>query len=302
MTTLAYSGGWLDRASGRRADPAWLADLLVQPETSILPIWNDRCLLESGKPVLRRGAAAAGVRDALADRPAVFLGLEKNGGAVFAADLSGLAEDRALTVACGERTGDIRALAGAVGPAEAALLAYARGLIYWNRNQAFCGGCGTRTEAEAGGHQRRCQNQDCGRLHFPRIEPAVITVVETGAEPRRCLLARHQGAPPDGFSTLAGFVEVGESLEDAVRREVAEEAGVTVGETRYVASQAWPFPSGLMAGFRSVAVSEDIQVDGEELVEARWFTRDEVIALAEARGRLGRPDSIGHLLLQDWLG
>lgn len=141
-------------------------------------------------------------------------------------------------------------------------------------------------------------------LHFPRIEPAIIVLVELPGEPRRCLLGRHQGAGPDRFSTLAGFVEVGESLEDAVRREVAEEAGVAVGPVSYQGSQAWPFPAGLMIGFRAVADSPEVRVDGTELLDARWFTAAEIRARIadESAAPPYRVDSIGRALIEDWLG
>ena len=136
----------------------------------------------------------------------------------------------------------------------------------------------------------------CGRLHFPRVEPAVIMLVESQATPRRCLLARHKGSAAGSYSTLAGFVDVSESLEDAVRREVAEETGVLVGTVTYMASQGWPFPAGLMIGFRASAASETVSVDGAEVLEARWFTRAQLTEYAAAGGRLGREDSIDRYL------
>src|SRR5712691_10864502 len=133
---------------------------------------------------------------------------------------------------------------------------------------------------------------------IPRVEPAVIMLVENQG---KCLLARHKGSAAGSYSTLAGFVSVCESLEDAVRREVAEEAGVPVGTVTYMASQGWPFPSGLMIGFRATAATEAVSVDGEEVLEARWFTRVELAEHAAAGGRLGREDSIDMYLLQSWL-
>jgi NAD+ diphosphatase len=147
---------------------------------------------------------------------------------------------------------------------------------------------------------RACRDDGCGRLLFPRIEPAVIMLVESAADPGRCLLGRHRNSVLGAFSTLAGFVEIGESLEDAVRREVAEEAGVAVGAVDYVRSQPWPFPAGLMVAFRAKAESDIIEVDHNELAEARWFTRAELAEQAAA-GRLGRVDSIDRVLLRSWL-
>src|SRR6266702_1142247 len=151
---------------------------------------------------------------------------------------------------------------------------------------------------DRGGNFRTCQNEACARLHFPRVEPAVIMLVEKQG---RCLLARHKGSAAGSYSTLAGFVGVCESLEDAVRREVAEETGVPVGTVTYMASQGWPFPSGVMIGFRATALAETVHVDGEEVVEARWFTRAELAEHAAAAGRLGREDSIDRYLLRSWL-
>jgi NAD+ diphosphatase len=147
---------------------------------------------------------------------------------------------------------------------------------------------------------RRCSGEGCGRLLFPRIEPAVIVLVESAGTPPACLLARHAGAADWAYATLAGFVEIGECLEDAVRREVAEESGVQVGAVSYQASQAWPFPAGLMVGFRAAAVTDAITVDRAEVEEARWFTRGE---LAEHLSRCppDTGDSIESFLVGTWL-
>jgi len=227
----------------------------------------------------------------------VFLGLDDHGG-IFAADLSPASESEAVEAAGGERVLDVRSLVGALTPAEAALLGYARGILYWHRHQRYCGTCGSLTRSGHGGHLRTCRNEACARLHFPRVEPAVIMLVENQG---RCLLARHKGSAAGSYSTLAGFVGVSESLEDAVRREVAEETGVPVGTVTYMASQGWPFPSGLMIGFRATAMAETVRVDGEEVIEARWFSRDELARHAAAGGRLGREDSIDRYLLRSWL-
>ena len=258
---MYYTGLDLDRASASRADPAWLGQLQARPDRQVLPLWRDQCLFRVGQPV----TALETVDDEL-----VFLGLAEGQVPVFAADLSALDRQAALEQAGADDTADVRTMIADLSPAQAGLLAYARGLLYWQRAQQFCGWCGGRCDARNGGHLRCCR--DCDREHFPKIEPAIIVLVELPGEPRRCLLGRHQGAVPDRFSTLAGFVEIGESLEDAVRREVAEEAGVTVGAVRYQGSQAWPFPAGVMVGFRAEAESDHIGVDGAELLEARWFT------------------------------
>ncbi|SCG51591.1 NAD+ diphosphatase [Micromonospora inositola] len=296
---MAYGGGWLDRAGALRADPGWIAARLADAESVVLSLWRDHCLIGPDRTPVRRGVADAGALLAAADET-VFLGLDA-GAAVFAVDLSARAEQEARELAGATEAVDVRALVGGLGPAEAAIQAYARGLLHWHRGQRYCGGCGASTVSGDGGHTRSCTGSGCGRLLFPRIEPAIIVLVEAPGEPDRCLLARHRGAPEGSWSTLAGFVEVGESLEDAVCREMAEEAGVRVVDLAYQGSQAWPFPAGLMVGFRATAASAEVRVDGEELLEARWFTRDE-LRDRMARGRpLGRVDSIDHHLLGSWL-
>jgi NAD+ diphosphatase len=282
--SLPYAGGTLDRAAARRSDPRWIEAKLADPATVIIPMWSDRCLVADGEPVRL-------VRPDTATEP-VFLGVS-GAAAVFAVDLSALDEQAAVRLAGATGTADVRALFAGLRADQAAELAYARGLLRWHREQRFCGACGGGTDGRDGGHHRQCRG--CGRLHFPRIEPAVIVLVEA---PGRCLLGRHRGARPGAYATLAGFVEIGESLEEAVRREVAEEAGVKLGEVTYRGSQPWPFPGGLMVGFRAVALCDEVRVDEEELVEARWFTR------AEVRDQLGpsRPDSIESYLIEEWLG
>lgn len=290
--SLYYTGLALDRASALRSDPAWLQAQRAGPDVRVIPLWNDRCLVSGGQPVLLAADHSAA--------ETVFLGLQA-GTPVFAADLSELDRADALTLAGADDEADVRTLIGAIGRDEAGLLAYARGLLHWQRRQRFCGSCGGRCEPRDGGHLRVCA--ECAAMHFPKIEPAIIVLVELPGEPPRCLLGRHQGAGPGRYSTLAGFVEIGESLEDAVRREVAEEAGVEVRSVRYQGSQAWPFPAGIMLGFRAVAAGPDIAVDGAEITDARWFTAAEVRARIADTGTVPpyRHDSIGRALIEDWL-
>ncbi|MEV4534381.1 NAD(+) diphosphatase [Asanoa sp. NPDC049518] len=287
--SLAYTSTPGDRAARLRADPEWVAERLRAGDTRIIPMWRDRPLLTAdGLPVTLDVGAAPG--------ETALLSVDGTT-AVFAADLSGVDEAEALRLTAAHATADLRSLASALPDPVLATLAYARGLLHWNRHARFCGSCGGRTESGQAGHVRICTG--CGRELFPRIEPAMIVLVERSD---RCLLARHAGAGPDGFSLLAGFVEIGESLEGAVRREVAEEAGVTVGAVTYRGSQAWPFPAGLMIGFLATATSDAITVDGEELLEARWFTRAEVVARIVDGPGSGPVDSIGGHLLRSWAG
>jgi NAD+ diphosphatase len=294
---LAYTSTPYDRAADRRADPAWVTAQRARPDLRVVPVWRDRCLTKAGAPINGRETAVLDAADQTA-----LLGLDEEGAPVFAADLSGRTEAEALELGGGEATADLRRLAADLSPPVAATLAYARGLLYWNRLSRFCGTCGSPTASVHAGHIRECTGPECGRLLFPRIEPAVIVLVEHDGPEPRCLMARHRGAGPNGFALVAGFVEIGESLEGAVRREVAEEAGVTVGEVTYLGSQGWPFPAGLMVGFLGRAVDDTINVDGAELVEARWFTRDQVVERITNGPGAGPVDSIGGRLLRTWAG
>jgi len=191
---------------------------------------------------------------------------------------------------------DLRAAAPALTAEHASLLAYAKTLSHWRRAHRSCPACAAPLRAEAGGHVLRCGA--CGRAQFPRTDPAVIVLVEHAGA---CLLARQAGWDAGRYSVLAGFVEPGESAEQTVRREVFEEAGVTVTAMRYHASQPWPFPGALMLGFFAQAIDARIEVDGDELEHAQWFTRDDITrALQQNRLRLSPAISISHRLIEHW--
>ena len=194
----------------------------------------------------------------------------------------------------------VRMLAPLLDPTDLSLAVHAVGMARWLQSTPFCSRCGAATEIRAAGHLRHCPQ--CGADHFPRTDPAVIMLITDDQD--RALLG-HQAAWPEGrWSTLAGFVEPGETLEDAVRREVAEETGVTVGEVTYGASQPWPFPASLMVGFFGRATETTIEVDQDEIAEARWITRDELRAEGEAGTFLLPPSgvSISSWLIESWLG
>ena len=191
----------------------------------------------------------------------------------------------------------LRLIGPTVAPEEASLAVHAIGIAQWHRTHRFCARCGHATDVEQAGHVRVCPS--CGAHHFPRTDPAVIMLITDDQD--RALLGR-QAVWPDGrFSTLAGFVEPGETLGDAVRREVMEEVGIEVGDVTYAASQPWPFPSSLMLGFFGKALKYEIEVDHDEIAEARWFTREEVTEMTASSELLLPPNvSISRWLLQQW--
>jgi len=195
---------------------------------------------------------------------------------------------------------DLRSIGPALARREGALLAYARGLSHWHNRHGFCGVCGAATTTSAGGHVRVCTSEPCKAEHFPRTDPAVIMLVTHGD---RCLLPRSTRWPTIPMhSTLAGFVEPGESLEDAVAREVKEEVGVDVVDVRYHSSQPWPFPASIMLGFTAEARDTTITLDDEEIVSANWFDRDFLRREHHPdEFRLPRADSIARRLIQDWV-
>lgn len=295
-----YEGGGLDRAALRRRDDAWLAAQLAHPATRLVPVWRSRNLVldaEHPVPVLLGADSAA---ELVASAGCVVLLGVAGETAHFAVDLSHLddpAEHPLLRLA--GRFLDLRAVGPLLGHADGALLAYARGLVHWHARHRFCGVCGSPTESADAGHVRRCTDPACATQHFPRTDPAVIVLVSDGD---RALLGRQKIWQPGMHSVLAGFVEPGESLEDAVRREIAEEAGIAVEDIRYHSSQPWPFPSSIMLGFTARARTTEISVDGEELETAGWFDRAALRASPEdERFRLPRRDSIARRLLDDWL-
>jgi NAD+ diphosphatase len=294
--SIPYAGLDLDRAPAHREDPAWVAARAADPRAIVRPMWRDECLVAGEAPVVLPVATLDGVDV----EQLVLLGLD---GEVphFAVDLSALERSEALARTGADATVDIRSLFAGLSFHEAAESAFARGLLRWHRHQRYCGHCGSPARPQSAGHNRVCTNAECGQLLFPRIEPAVITLVESAQPPARCLLARHRASTTGGYSLLAGFVEIGESLEDAVRREIREEAGIALSRVDYVGSQPWPFPAGIMIGFRATSDEESVAVDGNEILEAKWFTRKELRNYADTTQRLGRPDSIDRIILTNWL-
>ena len=290
LAAMRYADGEFDRAAEWREDAGWLAVRLNSASSRVYPVWRHRFqFVDELTPLYLAPDAAA----ALANLDqVVLLGLIDDV-AHFTLDISKLPEDT-LTAT----SHDLRDVATNLSDQMAALLAFGRGMSVWHADHLHCGRCGGLTVMERAGHARRCLDEKCGRLHFPRTDPAVITLVIDG---ERCLLARRATIDIPRFSTVAGFVEPGETLEDAVRREVAEEVGVATGAVMYRASQPWPFPSSLMMGFWARAVDTEIKVDGEEIGEAAWFTRRGIDrALERAEIILPPEDSISRFLVEEW--
>ena len=289
----------LDRMSHLREDEAFVAKMLAAATT--------RCLVLSGEiPALKHDNemhdALFTIEEAEGLGKAsytVFLGCHGDR-ALFARLMEAASHDNAQER--GELSFmDLRTIAtqGLVTPDIVGALSQAKSLLYWHKHNTFCGNCGEQTQISVGGSRRECGN--CGRHHFPRLEPVVIMLVTDGD---RCLLGRQTRFPPGMYSCLAGFAEVGETLEDAVRREVMEEAGLKIGRVGYHASQPWPFPSSLMIGCIAEALSTDITLDEVELEAARWFTRDEaklLLARTHPDGLVCPPKlAIANLLMRAW--
>jgi NAD+ diphosphatase len=283
---IALSRQAHDRIADRRVDEQWLAEVWQDPATRVLVIAGTRLQLRDHHvPWVSPHEAPEGTRVLLGDLDGVVH---------FAVIVGPAYADDSWT--------GLRGVVADVDEDEAALVVHAVGVAEWLHATRHCARCGGDLEVHQLGHVLRCTS--CGKEEFPRTDPAVIMVVVDGEQPDdRCLLGRHPAWPPGRYSTLAGFVEPGESMEQAVRREVFEESGVRVGEVSYFGSQPWPLPRSLMVGFVAHAESTEVSVDGEEIEDARWFTREQMRQEAEA-GTLVLPGgvSISRSLVEHWYG
>lgn len=317
---LAFAGSGLERAAHLRADAAALARLMEAPQARVLPLWRGRPLFApegaAADPVV--GAGLVGVAPgapllAAAPCPWLFLGLSQ-GQPVFAADVSawvplGPLPDPAAFFDASEQAhpdlppgaifAELRGHLPQLDARAAELAATARALLTWHDAHGFCAVCGAPSEMALAGWQRRCPA--CGAQHFPRTDPVVIMRVTRG---NRVLLGRSPGWPEGMYSCLAGFMEPGEPMEAAVRREVVEETGVRVGAVRYLASQPWPFPASLMFGCAAEALSDAIVLDPVELEDALWVSRERlagIFAGTDPTIRAPRPGAIAGWMLRNWL-
>ncbi|MCL3819963.1 NAD(+) diphosphatase [Aeromicrobium wangtongii] len=277
---FAFEHAQHDRAAHLRKDDAWRRG--GGPDVKVLVIGGEHVATVGG-----RGLRWVTLEEA-PQGEAIFLGTQ--GDQRYAAVMV----DR---VPAELDPASLRVIGPTIAPDEASLAVHAVGIARWHQTHTFCARCGHPTDVAQAGHVRVCPA--CGGHHFPRTDPAVIMLITDGDD--RALLGRQPVWPEGRFSTLAGFVEPGEALDDAVRREVMEEVGIEVGEVRYASSQPWPFPSSLMLGFFGEALSTDIHVDHDEIAEARWFSRDEVTAMTASSDLLLPPNvSISRWLLQQW--
>ncbi len=312
---LAFIADRLDRASYRRDDPAEVARLRARAEARAILIARDMPVLSQRATGLDAllplaeiealgGARVEALLGLLPDEAPVFAALLHDEAVEERADASDGFFDRRVLIVPGRedlKLVDLRsiALGGLVPPEQASMLASAKALMDWHARRGFCSKCGAKNVAAAAGWRRECTT--CRTQHFPRSDPVVIMLA---VEADACLLGRQPRFPKRMYSALAGFLEPGETIEAAVRREIQEEAGVACGEVRYFASQPWPFPSSLMIGCFAQARSRTLTVDQVELEDARWFAREEVLAMIERRHHNGliapAPMAIAHHLLKHW--
>ena len=299
---VAYTSSLLDRADRNREDGRWLESHRHHPDTRYLPFWDLRVAMWRNPDPELYWCTVSDFTDWLAiDDTGVFLGIDDDGVACFATPIDEAAQ-RTLEA---QNVGFVDARSAAAQPEDgrAAIVAQARSLLNWHSQNPFCTRCGSSTRAQMAGSQRACTDSDCGVVIFPRIDPVVIMLV-VSADGEHCLLGRNPGYPGQLVSALAGYMEPGESIEEAVRRELLEEAGVSVGAVRYFTSQPWPFPATLMIGCFAMAENLELDVNLQELEWAQWFSKKEVVELFTGQDQefsAPRSIAIAHHLIKHWL-
>lgn len=287
----------LNREVELRDDAQWVTRTLANPDTRLVPLWRSRSLLErsdDGTIAIYLSPSQLAEPDRI--QPPTLLG---NDGVreYFVVSVTDSQKDSILEQFPKARFADLRRASIYMAAKHAGILAYAKAMHYWQHRHAFCGVCGNPNLLRSAGHRMVCSNEECSRESFPRIDPAIIVLV---TNKDACLLGRNAKWPPKQFSTLAGFVEPGESLEDAVVREVFEEVQVQLQDIRYVSSQPWPFPASAMCGFYAEAIDRSCGTS-EEVEEAQWFTVNSLTqAVLNDEIRLSPPVSIAFRLLADW--
>lgn len=305
---INYLSALLDRMGPMRIDASWRQIQQSHTDKLVVPLYEQDNLIinyerdEKTSAVLLKSEQAEYALSIANE--VVLLGVLEDK-PVYAVDLTTQeAEVLQTFTAIGDFI-NLRKVGPQIDQEEASLLAYARGVLYWHHTHQYCGVCGSKTESREAGHMRMCLAKACGNKMYPKLEPAVIMLIEhlpKNGEPL-CLLARHPRLPDNMYSTLAGFVEIGESIEQAVYRETLEEVNISVKNIRYQASQPWPFPASLMLGFFAESPITDIKVNQDELCDAHWFSLQEITALLGGQNtdiRLAREDSIAHYLIASW--
>ncbi|XPF94189.1 NAD(+) diphosphatase [Colwellia sp. RE-S-Sl-9] len=310
---FSFTEMFLDRASSKRKSYEWLLEQLKHQECQIIPIWKGQFLFNNTTLFIfdrnRKSHILLEKPDGQdKESPFIFLGMD-NTSPIFVIDISFMERD-SVTEICNETIEliDLRSSLAIVSSKQASILGYANWLTYWHRSNQFCGCCGNFTKPQNAGHSLICINAECGKEVFPRTDPVVIMLVEYKPDngPAQCLLAEHHRIPDKVVSTLAGFVDPAETIEQAVIREVKEEAGVNVSTVKYITSQPWPFPSSLMLGFYATTNDSFIQIDDEEIRDAQWFTADEIRTFDEwgdegDNYKLPRKESISRFLINAWV-
>jgi NAD+ diphosphatase len=299
---IPFAGSPLDRASEKRTDQNWIEAKRLDPSSLVLPMWRLQPFLlgsERAEPPVELGLLRPEIADSLtsAGAPCIFLGLDGDR-AVFALDVSEVSPKSPALAGLGHFR-DARSAAQMVSTKDAAIIGQAKALIDWHQRHGFCPRCGAATKLMDAGYRRLCGK--CDAEHFPRVDPVVIMLAIHGDA---CLVGRGKQFPPGMFSALAGFIEPGETIEEAVRRELMEEASLKVSDVSYYATQPWPFPSSLMIGCFARAVSREATPDENELAEVRWIERGVARELVEGRERDGirvpPPIAIAYHLIRTW--